>query len=144
MIFSCLGNRFKGRYLQFIYPDRSNRAFSHALGIVFNGDTPKHELANSSLRIDILTCKLKTRGGLTKAHLQNLCTVYNESLIRTFNVSRIAQSVARQTFTTNLIPILRSSVRSPHAPCLFHVFKSFQRLLPFVVLKSFIEYLNPH
>ena len=34
-------------------------------------------------------------GGLRKAHLQNLCTVYNESLIRTFNVSRIAQSVAR-------------------------------------------------
>ena len=57
---------FKGRYLQFIYPDRSNRAFSHALSIVFNGDTPKHELANSSLRIDILTCKLKTRGALVR------------------------------------------------------------------------------
>ena len=33
--------------------------------------------------------------GLAMAHLQNLCTVYNESLIRIFNISRIAQSVAR-------------------------------------------------
>ena len=56
----------KGRYLQFVYLDRSNRAFSHALSIVFNGDTPKHELANSSLRIDILTCKLKTRGAFVR------------------------------------------------------------------------------
>ena len=64
-IYFCISS-FKGRYLQFIYPDRSNRAFSHALSIVFNGDTPKHELANSSLRIDILTCKLKTRGAFVR------------------------------------------------------------------------------
>ena len=65
-VMSTFDATLKGRYLQFIYPDRSNRAFSHALSIVFNGDTPKHELANSSLRIDILTCKLKTRGALRR------------------------------------------------------------------------------
>ena len=38
--------------------------------------------------------------------------------------------------------IRRSAVRIPNTPHLFHVFESFQGLLPFVVLDSFIKHLN--
>ena len=54
-VLSIFLSNFKGRYLQHIQPDRSNRAFSYELCIVFNGDTPKYELANSSLRREVLT-----------------------------------------------------------------------------------------
>ena len=39
--------------------------------------------------------------------------------------------------------IFCSAVRIPNAPHPFHVFESFQGLLPFVVLDSFMKHFNP-